>query len=129
MAPASVLNADISKKTLHRSTDLPGLCHREVRARMKIDHQTPATRDHVTRRGSVEYQISSPAFPHGVWGREDFTLTRHANGDRVLRAFCELDDEPALIRDVIQRVDAGFHPQDCMVRLTEGGVFVLNLLN
>ena len=90
---------------------------------MKIDHQTPATRDHVTRRGSVEYQISIPAFPNGVWGREDFTLTRHANGDRVLRAFCELDDEPSLIRDVIQRVDAGFHPQDCMVRLTEGGAF------
>ena len=28
-----------------------------------------------------------------------------------------------MIRDVIQRVDAEFHPQDCVVRLTEGGVF------
>ena len=90
---------------------------------MKITDQQPATRDHLTRHGTVEYQIDSAAFPSGIWGRERFTLTRHRNGDRVLRAFCELDDEPALIRDVIQRVDAEFHPQDCVVRLTEGGVF------
>jgi len=86
---------------------------------MKITQQTPATRRHATRRGTIEYRIDNPAFPSGIWGREHFTLTRHANGDRVLRAFCELDDEPALIRDVIQRVDAEFHPQDCVVRLTE----------
>ncbi|MEK9934170.1 MAG: hypothetical protein VW664_10515 [Halieaceae bacterium] len=90
---------------------------------MKITDQQPATREHLTRHGTVEYQIDSAAFPSGIWGRERFTLTRHRNGDRVLRAFCELDDEPALIRDVIQRVDAEFHPQDCVVRLTEGGVF------
>ena len=41
----------------------------------------------------------------------------------MLRAFCELDNEPALIRDVIQRVDREFHPQDCVVSLTEGGQF------
>ncbi|MEK9625152.1 MAG: hypothetical protein VW103_11375, partial [Halieaceae bacterium] len=81
---------------------------------MKIADQKPATREHLTRRGTVEYLIDNSAFPSGVWGREHFTLTRHHNGDRVLRAFCELDDDPALIRDVIQRVDAEFHPQDCV---------------
>ena len=90
---------------------------------MKITQQTPATRRHATRRGTIEYRIDNPAFPSGIWGREHFTLTRHTNGDRVLRAFCELDDEPALIRDVIQRVDAEFHPQDCVVRLTEDDSF------
>ena len=90
---------------------------------MKIGKQTPAARAHTTCRGTVEYRIDDPNFPGGIWGREHFTLTRHANGDRVLRAFCELDDEPALIRDVIQRVDHEFHPQDCVVRLTEGGQF------
>lgn len=90
---------------------------------MKITQQTPAIPRHVTRRGTIEYQIDNPAFLSGIWGREHFVLTRHANGDRVLRAFCELDDDPALIRDVIQRVDAEFHPQDCVVRLTEGDVF------
>ena len=90
---------------------------------MKISNQQLAAREHVTRRGTVEYQIDNANFPSGIWGLEHFTLTRHRNGDRVLRAFCELDDEPALIRDVIQRVDAEFHPQDCVVRLTEDGVF------
>ena len=90
---------------------------------MKLTAQKPAIKTHMTRRGTVEYRIAHTAFPNGVWGREHFILTRHANGDRVLRAFCELDDDPALIRDVIQRVDAEFHPQDCMVRLTEGDHF------
>lgn len=88
-----------------------------------IKPQHPAIREHLTRRGTVTYYIDNDEFAAGIWGREHFTLTRHRNGDRVLRAYCELDDEPALIRDVIQRVDAAFHPQDCLVRLTEGGVF------
>ena len=90
---------------------------------MKISDQQLAAHKHVTRRGTVEYQIDDANFPSGIWGLEHFTLTRHRNGDRVLRAFCELNDEPALIRDVIQRVDAEFHPQDCVVRLTENDVF------
>ena len=77
---------------------------------MKIIDQQLAAREHVTRRDKVECQIDNATVPSGIWGREHFTLTRHRNGDRVLRAFCELDDEPALIRDVIQRVDAEFHP-------------------
>ena len=71
-----------------------------------IKPQHPATREHLTRRGTVTYYIDNDEFAAGIWGREHFTLTRHRNGDRVLRAYCELDDEPALIRDVIQRVDA-----------------------
>ena len=62
---------------------------------MKITDQKLAAREHLTRRGTVEYQIDNANFPSGIWGREHFTLTRHRNGDRVLRAFCELDDEPA----------------------------------
>ena len=90
---------------------------------MKISAQQLAAREHVARRGTFEYQTDNANFLSGIWGRKHFTLTRHRNGDRVLRAFCELDDEPALIRDVIQRVGAEFHPQDCVVRLTEDGIF------
>ena len=90
---------------------------------MKVSGRQLVAREYVTRRGTVEHQIDNANFPSGIWGREHFTLTRHGNGDRVLRAFCELEDEPALIRDVIQRVDAEFHPQDCVVRLTEDGIF------
>ena len=89
----------------------------------KINVQQLAAREHVTRRGTVEYQTDNANFLSGIGGREHFTLTRHRNGDRVLRAFCGLDDEPALIRDVIQRVDAEFHHQDCAVLFTEDGSF------
>ena len=54
----------------------------------------------------MEYQIYNWNFPSGIWGREHFMLTRHQYGDRVLWAFSEFDRELALIRDVIQRVDA-----------------------
>ena len=90
---------------------------------MKISAQQLAAREHVTRRGTVEYQTDNAHLLSDIWGREHFTLTRHRNADRVLWAFCELDDEPELIRDFIQRVDAEFHRQDCVVRLTEDGIF------
>ena len=90
---------------------------------MKISAQQLAAREHVTRRGKFEYQTDTANFLSALWGQEHFTLTRHRNGDCVLRAFCNLDDEPALIRDVIQRVDAEFHPRDCVVRLTKDGIF------
>jgi hypothetical protein len=45
-------------------------------------------------------------------------MTQHADGHRVMRAYCELHDDPPLIRDVIQCVDRDFHPHDSFVRLT-----------
>ena len=54
---------------------------------MKISDQQLAARGHVTRRGTVECQIYNANFLSGIWGREPFTLTRHRNGDLVLRAF------------------------------------------
>lgn len=88
-----------------------------------IDTQTPASTRHITKRGTITYRIDNASFPDGIWGREDFILTRHRNGERVLRAYCELNDNPALIRDIFQRVDAQFHPQDTSIRLTEGDAF------
>lgn len=88
-----------------------------------ITLQTPSKSPHQTRRGTIDYRIDNPNFPDGRWGYESFILTRHANGDRVLRAYCELNDDPPIIRDVFQRVDAQFHPQDASVRLTEANAF------
>ena len=73
---------------------------------------------HRTRRGVIDYRLTLPGKAPSRWGFEEFTLTRHGDGARVLRARCELHDEPPLIRDVIQTVDADFHPQDVYVRLT-----------
>jgi hypothetical protein len=80
----------------------------------------PAPAPHLTRRGRIEYRTSQPGFPGGLWGFEDWRLTRHRDGTRVLRAYCELQDEPFLIRDVIQTVDRDFHPVEAFVRLTTG---------
>ncbi len=79
---------------------------------------------HFTRKGYIEYRIESDKFPDGHWGFEDFTLTRHSNGDRVLRAHCELWDDDVLIRDVVQSVDKDFLPRDAYIRLTKGDAFL-----
>ncbi|MEM6626653.1 MAG: hypothetical protein AAF719_08120 [Pseudomonadota bacterium] len=78
---------------------------------------------HVTRKGYIEYRIDSPSFPDGHWGFEDFTLTRHSDGARTLRAHCELWDEDVLIRDVVQSVDKDFTPHDFYARLTKSDAF------
>ena len=54
---------------------------------MKISAQQLAAREHVTRRGKFEYQTDNANFLSAIWGQEHFTLTRHRNGDCVLRAF------------------------------------------
>jgi hypothetical protein len=80
---------------------------------------------HRTRKGSIEYRISGdPKFPDGVWGLEDFRMTHHADGSRVLRCYCELSDgDQPLIRDVIQSVDADFVPRNVYAHLTKSDVF------
>lgn len=75
-----------------------------------------------TRRltGRIDYFIDGhPDFPDRLWGVEHWRMTHHADGSRVMRAYCELHDEPPLIRDVVQCVDAEFHPHDSFVRLTK----------
>jgi hypothetical protein len=78
---------------------------------------------HKTVRGRIEYLIDSPKFPDGYWGFEEFTITRHSDGSRALRAHCELQDEDGLIRDIFQAVDKEWHPHDAFARLTKGDKF------
>ena len=81
------------------------------------------TQKHTTRRGHIQYQINDEAFPDGIWGGEDWIVTRHADGSRTLRSHCVLNDQDGLIRDVILSVDDAFHPHDVFVRLTKDGKF------
>lgn len=79
---------------------------------------------HRTRTGRIDYFVDGdPAFPERLWGFEEFRMTHHADGLRVMRAYCELNDEPPLIRDVLQCVDGEFHPQESYVRLTASNRF------
>ena len=57
---------------------------------MKITDQQPATREHLTRHGTVEYQIDSAAFPAGIWGFGTHAL----NSDAWLVARFDRSESP-----------------------------------
>jgi len=71
------------------------------------------------RRGHITYnaRISGEA-----WGFEDWSVTRGADGCRVLSVHCEMrfgDDD--VVRDTILSVDADWHPVDASVRIMNHG--------
>ncbi len=71
--------------------------------------------------GTLRY-TSNQAHRRGVErGRESFRLDVHRDGSRVLAAHCEIDDAPAVVRDVNLRLDANNLPQECFVRIAVGG--------
>lgn len=79
---------------------------------------------HTTKKGLIKYQFKHSDNSKIDWGFEEFRMTCHLDGSRVLRSYCELNDDSKIIRDVIQRVDKDFHPQDSSVRLTVNDQFV-----
>lgn len=83
---------------------------------------------HSVRKGRVDYLANDGRFPSGIMGYEEWTVTTHGDGSRVLRARCELHDLDTLVRDVLQSVDADWHPQDAYVRLTINDKFFGNAL-
>ncbi len=82
---------------------------------------------HSTLRGKALYYVGHGDQAREV-GREWFSLTRHADGQRILRAQCELDAGMIAPRDVLREVtyttDAEFRPIDCYNRLHVNGAFM-----
>ena len=77
-----------------------------------------------TIRGKLAYTSRKPERLGEERGREYFTLTQQPDGIDVLLAHCEIDDAPAVIRDVSQALDhKTSEPKDCSVRLTVGDRF------
>lgn len=77
-----------------------------------------------TIRGKVQY-LSHHAERFGQErGREHFHISVFDDGRRTLSAHCEIDDAPAVMRDVTYSVGPGFAPLDCFVRLNVGGEFM-----
>lgn len=71
-------------------------------------------------RGRVEYIARNSG---AVWGFEDWSITRGADGLRVFSAHCEMafgDDE--VVRDSTLSVHPDFHPHDAYVRIMNHGV-------
>lgn len=56
-------------------------------------------------------------------GREHFRIDVHADGARAIAAHGEIDDAPAVVRDVNLRVGADRSPLECFVRIAVGGAF------
>jgi hypothetical protein len=56
-------------------------------------------------------------------GREWFSITYHEDGQRTVRAQCELDDRQ-LLRDVVYTLTSDFKPADCFIRLHRAGKFL-----
>lgn len=69
-------------------------------------------------RGRVEYRRRAG----DRWGFEDWSITRGADGLRVMTAHCEMalgDDR--VVRDSILSVHPDFHPHDASVRIMRDG--------
>ena len=73
---------------------------------------------HRTLRGKILYTSNKPERLGQERGRESFTITAHTDGRRSLRALCEIDDPPTVLRDVVLSVDEDYYPLDCFTRLT-----------
>jgi len=73
---------------------------------------------HRALRGKILYTSNKPERLGQERGRESFIITVHNDGKRTLRAHCEIDDPPTVLRDVVLSMDADNYPLDCFVRLT-----------
>ena len=71
-------------------------------------------------RGRVEYKARATG---EVWGFEDWSITRGADGMRTFAAHCELAfGTEHVVRDNILSVHPDFHPHDAFVRIMNKGV-------
>ena len=77
-------------------------------------------RPHKNLRGHIHYTSSKPGREGVERGREHFTITVHGDGRRTLRAHCEIDDEPNVLRDVTLTKNKHWETLDAFVRLSLG---------
>lgn len=77
---------------------------------------------HKTVRGKIAAMTERDGKPFER-GREWFSITHHEDGQRTLRAQCELDDRE-LLREVVYTVRPDLTPADCFIRLHKSGKFL-----
>ncbi len=73
--------------------------------------------------GTILYTSAKPERLGAGRGREHFRIDVHRDGSRTIAAHGEIDDAPAVVRDVNLRVDAGGLPRESFVRIAVGGEF------
>ena len=77
-------------------------------------------RPHETIRGRLLDTSAKPERDNAERGREFVTITKHSDGRRTVRAHCEIDDEPNVLRDVTLTLDKNWITRDAFVRLSVG---------
>ena len=77
---------------------------------------------HDTIIGRVLYTSRKPERVGEERGRELFTITKHGDGRRTLRAHCQIDDAPNVMRDATITVDENWITREAYVRLAVGDV-------
>lgn len=73
--------------------------------------------------GTIRYTSTKPDRMGHERGREYFRIDVHADGCRTIAAHGEIDDAPAVVRDVNLRVGPDKLPQESFVRIAVGGQF------
>lgn len=73
--------------------------------------------------GTIRYTSNQEHRRGAERGREHFWIDIHTDGSRTIAAHGEIDDAPAVVRDVNLRVGADRKPQECFVRIAVGGEF------
>lgn len=73
--------------------------------------------------GTILYTSSKPDRMGHERGREYFRMDIHADGCRTIAAHGEIDDAPAVVRDVNLRIGPNGRPQESFVRIAVGGEF------
>lgn len=72
------------------------------------------------RRGRIAYRHAQGG---GLWGMEEWSITRGADGVRTMSAHCEMTFQGEnTVRDSVISVHPDFHPLDAYVRIMRDGV-------
>jgi hypothetical protein len=77
----------------------------------------PPNRQHGMRHRSYRGKLLYLSDGVGEMGREYFSVTVQPDGERTLRAQCEMDND-RLLRDVTLTLDGDWRPRDAFLRLT-----------
>ena len=72
-------------------------------------------KDHQTVTGKNIYLSEKEDRQGQERGREYFIINKHADGHRKIVAHCEIDDRPAVMRDITYSLDENWLPLDCFV--------------
>ena len=82
---------------------------------------------HRNVRGKIAY-IFDPEGERKDFGREWWSVTFHEDGQRTLRAHCEIEAgvvaDRSVLRETVYTTGPDYRPLDCFVRLHESGSFL-----